>query len=440
MAIFDSIISAALAKSVKLPGFTYEATLMLGQYQIKAMRVVALTDRQDYVGSMFEEILCTIAIQPQEYSRVVLNAHENMYMSLTLSPFGGGRRVTKRYRAVVMGISDPTIEANTQHVTDLNEAGKSSISVITFQLLDPAAYNLRLRKVGDTLSNITAIDALKYFLAKNTLSDSMGQADSVGMINVAPGWLPEKRSSIVIDDGTPLLSLPDWLQDKYGVYNQGLGVFLKDRFWYVFAPYSLAQQDQDVPRLVVINAPPSKYRNLEKTFSIVGKTVTVIATGEAKHERRSDRDALNFGTGYIYADANKLLDGMTDTTKSPVTTPEKYMVEYRSSRYRNPDDNFHIPHEKFVSNPAMYASRLAAAGGDIVTIEWENGYTEALKPGMPVTFISPLNDNIRKLTGTLLGVEAHSSVPLGGMVETRYNTNVKLTLFLKSAESISVKK
>ena len=440
MAMFDTIINAALANAVRLPDFTGEATLILGQHQIKALRVVAKTDRQDYVNNLFEEIICTIAISAEEYSRIILNAHEDMYMVLSQMPFDGGRKITTRWRAVLTSVSDPSIEANQQFSTQPSEAGKTNISIISFQLLDPAAYNLRLLKVGNTFRNETAINALRYFLSKNTLTNSMGTKDAVSSIVVAPGALTKKHSVVVVDDGTPLSSLPDWLQDKYGVYNQGLGMFLKDRIWYVFAPYAVSQRTDDVSRLVVINAPAGRYRNLEKTFSIVGKTVTIIATGEAKHKRTSDTDALNYGTGVVYASADKLLDGMTDTSGNPVMTPEKYMVEYRSSRYRNPDDNFHVPKDKFVSNPAIYATHLAAAGGDIISIDWENGFATPLKPGMPVTFISPYKDGIRKYTGTLLGVEEHTSVPLGGLVETRYNTNVKLTMFLKESEVVTVKK
>lgn len=440
MALIDSIISAALTSAVKLPDFTYEATLTLGQYQIKALRVAAITSRQDYVAGLFEENICSIALNSEQYRRVVLNAHEDMYMTLTRTPFSGGVKVTQRWRAVVMGISDPTIEANHQFAERPSESGKTSISVISFQLIDPAAYNLRLRKVGNTFRNCSAIDALRYFLAKNTLSDKMSAGDAVGSIVVAPGYIQTKHPTIVIDDGTDFAALPTWLQQKYGVYNQDLGVFFKNRVWYVFAPYSVVQQTGDVNRLVVINAPASRYRNLEKTFSIVGKTVTIIATGEAQHKRLSDTDALNYGTGLIYASADKLLDGMTDTSANPVATPEKYMVEYRSSRYRNPDDNYHIPKDKFVSNPAVYASKIASLGGDIVSIDWENGFSEALKPGMPVTFISPYNDTVKKYTGTLIGVEEHSSVPLGGLVETRYNTNVKLIMFLKNPDNVTVKK
>ena len=143
MAMFDTIINAALANAVRLPDFTGEATLILGQHQIKALRVVAKTDRQDYVNNLFEEIICTIAISAEEYSRIILNAHEDMYMVLSQMPFDGGRKITTRWRAVLTSVSDPSIEANQQFSTQPSEAGKTNISIISFQLLDPADYNLR---------------------------------------------------------------------------------------------------------------------------------------------------------------------------------------------------------------------------------------------------------------------------------------------------------
>lgn len=428
---FDAVLNTHLEQVTGLPDWDYKATLTVGTHQITAHRVVALTNRQGYLDGMFEETLISISISPGQYSEIVMHGHEDMSLTLVKQTISGASSQQRIYRAVLTQHRDVKLEGNVQGVDQINDVDKVNISTITLQLIDPAAYHLRLQEVGGIFKNCTAMDVLKYLFGTLRLYDEFSKSVAVASISADTNFIPKVYGSIKIPEGTKVQELPDYLQDNYGLFSQGLGCYLKNNCWYVFAPYSLVKAQVDTDKLVILNAPPSKYRNLKRNFKLEGKTITVIATGETKHQRRSDKEALNDGTGVRYADATQLLSGMSDLSNSPMLTPDKYMTEYRSSQYKNAYNHTPMAPERFVTNPTAHSSALAARGGDYVTVTWERGDIELLTPGMPVRFLTPNGEKIRTMTGTLIGAEAFSTVPTGGMVETRHVMNVKLTLFLK---------
>lgn len=426
---FDAMLSQYLAQVEGLPDLDYRAILSVGSHQIEALRVIAKTERENYLNSMFEEILISLVFEPSAYTEIILHGHEDMSLTLITKSYGTNLSKKRTYRAILVENRNVKLEGNVQSVDEVQLADKQSLSVVNFQLIDPAAYNLRLQEVGGIFKNANTMTTLKYFLSKIRLVDDFAKQSSVAAITADSTYQVKAFQQLVIPDGTKLQALPDFLQRRYGVFNQGIGCFLKNRCWYIFAPYSIAKATADVDKLVLLNVPPSKYRNLERNFVTKGRTYTILCTGETRHQKRSDTDALNLGTGVRYADSTQLLSGMTDKSSSPKLTPKGYMTEYRSSNYKNDYD--HTPMAGMINNPAWYASQLAARGGEIMTVTWERGTTDILTPGMPVQFITPYNVGIKQLSGTLIGVEAFSQVPLGGMVETRHTTQVVLTLFLK---------
>ena len=437
---FDNIVAAIRPKMTGVPQRNYKAVIQLGSVQVEAMRVVSITRRQLYIDNLFEEGLITLAMSPQQYSRIVMEGHENMYITIIERDWRGRGNSAVRYRLVMETHTDPQIEGNIQHIEKRQRQDDISISIVTFQFIDMAAYNLRLINVGGTYRNARAIDALVYQLQKNKLVDELAQSEAVAKIMVDENYLTKKFTEIEIADGTNLMALPDYLQNRYGIYNQGFGCYLKNQTWYVFAPFSLIKKDKDVFKLVILNMPASQMRSADRSVAVVGKTITILATGETKHQRSTDSDALNKGTAVFYGDTDALDAGMVDLSKSPKLKPKDYVSLYRSSNYKNKLDNITTAKGRFVDNDAPVASDMAKRGGDIVTVQWENGVLDVFEPGMPVTFITSVGNGVKQMEGTLITAVMASTPSTQGIVETVQSTVVHLTLFLKSTEAVSYDK
>lgn len=426
----ETVIKSNLPTLKGLPAFEYDLTLRIGKIQFTAARVIAKTVRENYLAAMFEVVLVTAMITPSQYAQLVLPGHTNIQATLVKRrPDGSNKRVTL-HRAILADNNNPLLANNNAYSTRTSEMDMGNISVVTFQLISAIDYDIRLRRFeGINFKNAMPITVLQHLLAANRLVDEYDQSNTVAKINTESGYVGQKFDTIEIDEGMSILDLPSYLQNEYGIYNQDLGCYLKNRNWYIFAPYGVAKHGDDGNKIVVINAPANRWRGSEINYKVEGRTLTILATGEVTHEKSSDAEALNGGTGIRYADINSL--HVAKTSDNPVSNPKDYVTEYASSNYEAGFNNAPVAKGGFVANPAIYASALARRGGDVVEVIWERGDITLLTPGAPVRFITQNGPNIKDLQGTLIGAEEHSNVPEGGITETKHVAMVKLTLFLK---------
>lgn len=430
---FDLVLREQIAQCTGLPNTQYEAEIDLGGYKINVMAVVSVTQRNLYMTDMFEEFMLTVAMQPSEYSEGVLVAHEDIRIKLTERPWGGGKGYSKKYRAVLVDVKDERMEANRADIGEVGIQDQMSISIITFQLMSEACYDLRLREYDIIANNATAADVLRGCLSKVKLTDSYSASEAIAKIKVDDLASDKVYRDLVIPEGTEWLAVPDYLQNNYGIFPNGLGCFLKGQTWYVFSPFGLAKQNKDVNRLNVFAAPSARNRTLERNFMVEGKTITVIATGESRHFKNSDAESLNEGTGIRYASLDALDGGVStkDPAANPVRTPQDYMTEYRASNYASPYQKTKTATERFVGNPLKHSSDLSRRGGDVITVQWENGTLDPLEPGMPVKFNYGSMGKIITRYGTLISAEKLSSIAQGGIIEAKHQATVSLTLWLK---------
>lgn len=428
----DRVIQENLALMVPTPDFKFEAVIAVGSYQIKAMAVYLNSIREDYVSANYEERITTLALLPSDYNKIVMYGHSDITIKMTTIVVNGKERISKIYRAVLLNLRDPSLENNNADRAMVSQQDAHSVSMISFQLFDPASYELRMAYYDTISPNKCTGDVLKAALAKTRLVDKYNKQDSVGQIQMDDGYLPTKRS-IIIPPGTRLLDLGRYLQKEYGVYSQGLGMFLKNRTWFVFPPFTRLKENTDGWKLVIINAPANRYRKLDRTYYISGKTVTLILTGEVKHTDTTDHDALIEGTGVRYADPAKLLSkpGSVDGTTALKQNPKERMTEYNAMAYKSKFSNAKFLDNPFTANGATSSSDLAARGGSYIEGTWERSIPEFLLPGMPVVFITQDGTSIRKMPGTLVGVETLTSSPHGGLIEQTHSTMSKLTMYLR---------
>lgn len=431
---FTNALKEQFATCISLPPMEYRAELDANGYRFSAIAVISMTVRHNYLTSMFEEMLITVVMKPSHYSQAILHGHENLKMDVIQKAYSGfGKPSVKKYHAVLVSHRDEVLEGNKTNIGEAGAQDQTTFSVVTFQLLSVPMYNLRLREVGGIFENTTSANVIKALLCSMRLSDDYSNSESISKINVDSVASGRIYGTIKIPEGTPLLGMVDYLQYHYGVFPTGIGLFLKDQTWYLFSPFGIQKHEQDVKRLIVFNAPPGLYRSVERNFRVDGKTTTIIATGPTIHSKRSDAEALNEGTA-IRMGTLRVVDGgisPTDQKADPKTRPGNYMHEYRSGEYNNPYNNTVTSKTRFTDNPLHESSKLAARGGQLVKVIWENGFTDPLVPGMPVTFLYGQNGSLQQMKGTLVDVEFHSNIPLGGFVEPKHQGTVSLTLFLK---------
>lgn len=428
----DRIIQENLPLMVGSPDFRYEAVIAVGSHQITAMRVYMNSIREDYVAARYEERVLALVMKPSDYAKIVMYGHSDLTVKLTSITADESQRSVKIYRGVLLDLRDVGLENNNADRSRIEQQDAIGLSLVSIQLIDPASYELRLTYYDNISPDGIAANELKSALAKTRLVDKYNKQDSIGQLQMDDSFITTKRN-IIIPPGTRLLDLGEVLQRDHGIYSQGFGMYLKNRTWFVFPPYTRLKEKADCWKLVIINVPANRYRKLERSYYIRGKTITLLLTGEVKHKDETDHDALLEGTGVRYSDPGKLMSerGSVDGTKELRQNPKDRMTEYNSMAYKSKFTNAKFSNDPFTSNGAVKASELAARGGSYIEGTWERSIPELLLPGMPVTFITQDGPGIKKLSGTLVGSETLTSSPQGGYLERIHSVMTKLTLYLR---------
>lgn len=432
---YDTFLNAQIRKCTSMPDVTIDVEINVGSYLIRPMRTLGRTINCDYLEGMFEEHFITVFVDPIQYQNAILVGHEDLIVKLVERAKGSNKRRIKRYRGVLLEVKDEVIEAEKKGGTDPYAASNMSVAMITLQLVDIPSYDLRLRQVkGDTFLNATAAETLTYYLVKNKLSDTYSNSESVARVSVDDVQSKKRYRNLKVKEGLELMELPDYLQDNYGIFGQGIGCYFQDQTWHVFAPYNLAKANKDVPRLVILITASDRHRTMETTFNIQDNVYTIIATGDVTHNKQSDAEAMNEGTGIRFAAISDPLDqaSSTDGTSDSQRRAKDYMTDYRSSNYKSPYQYTKTASERFSDNPLKFQSELAARGGDTVQVTWESAASDIFVPAMPVTLYYERDGAVEKRQGTLTASQVVQNFPDGSASGNPLITTAVLNLWLKN--------
>ena len=430
---FESVIRDQIEKSSYISDLEYDAIVKTNGSAFKAIAVFSKTIRHDYVNSIFEEIIVSIAMTPLQRTDIVRMSQENLSITLIQKTPKGKFNKNETYMAIPIDTQDERIESNLSGIESAGTGNDTDIAIVTFQLIKRAAYNLRLWECGGIYNKCTALEVLKFILAHADLKDSMSTKDAVSQVIADESISAKKYTQIVIPDGTRFMGLIPFLQKEYGLSGQGIGCFLLDTRWYIHAPYNLLKTKLDINRLVIFNVATDKYAGITKNFQQDGRTTKIITTGESGSINLSNTDALNGGTGIVYGDINSLLPEalVDDPTTDPSRKTKDYLTSIRSSNHDSPLQNTVTAKNRFTHNALPMTSELAKRGGTYITVTWEGGIITPFIPGMPVIFWYNKFGKPHKLSGTLVSVEEHGSLLNNSLIEKRHQSSVKLTLFLK---------
>lgn len=427
---FSLLLERNIHKCIEFPKYKYKVTLIVGKNKVNALGVSRYVRLENYLSDLFATHFIDINTLPSDYYTLMQWGRNDIKVKLDRLTSDNILINSTMYYGVLLNTSNAQLDNNVGAMQDMDIMDKTNIETVSLQLVDIAAYTLLSTEVGGMYNGNTAADVYRLILAAQTLDDTYSDGNRVNTITFDSETVKTVQRTIIIKDGTPLVNVGDVLQRNYGIFDQGFGVFLKDGNWQVFAPYNVKKSKNNTDRLVIINAPENRYRGTEKTYFKEGNTHTVISTAKVSMSQLSD-SALNSGTGARYADPTKLADGFSGSDSDPKLKPKDYMTEYTGVEYYNPLKATFTNENVFESNPSHISSRLAATGGVIAAIGWDNGIIDGLIPGMPVSFVYEANMNMHRMEGTLISAVCDSSLPNGNLVDGVFTNAVTLTVFLK---------
>jgi hypothetical protein len=233
----------------------------------------------------------------------------------------------------------------------------------------------------------------------------------------------------VVTAGTKLVDFPDYLQARIGVYNSGLGHYIQNKYWYCYPLYDTSQFNAREATLTLVILPKRKFSNIERTFLVQGKSVTVLMTGETAYSDPAGKLQVGQGNGIRFANAATLMDSTTTVDNKTSISRDANNSEFTSAEAINGVNNAPILGDRITANPFAVYSMLAARNGGMFKGVWENSDHALLLPGMPTKIVYDVDGVATSIYGVLHSA-THVSSKSGGYSTNRFKNFTVISCFV----------
>lgn len=341
---------------------------------------------------------------------------------------------TKRYKGIInLSGDDNTVLTNKQSAMTSKEAmNQIGMKAVTMQLVDELTYKLLMVPVGETLRNMTTMDAFIGLYTKNT--QALGGSDETRLLSkqIAPGFSTEVRSQIPFPDGMMLKDVGKFLQnDEGGIYPTGFGRYIQNQNLYVYSLFDTTRYRKNVKVLNVINVPNDRFKGSERTFFDTSKSVTILATGDNSVTDTDVAEKIQSGNGLRFADAAKVLMGFGIVKDGQMLIDRASNInEVIVQPLAEGINNIRWAADRLTGNPFRQYTALAQKAGQPFEIEWLKGSADLLEPGMPVKYQVIVDYVVKTYYGVLLGVTDTRAPTDGAAVSSKFGSTIKLAMFL----------
>jgi hypothetical protein len=434
-------ITGIISSPVKPVHYTWAADIHVAGETIRALKVLSLDLDEDFENNYSDELLVNVIIPGGTYAKRIYPNKSKIEITLYRIPIMEASDVNdpesvlqaERYTATMIDEGNPVVEGGSGNSATEDALNLTSLYQITFQLVNKALEQLRLISVGGNFRNTTIEEVLKALMTTESKRIEVEGSRLPKGVDMVPASNTSQRAHVVIKQGFPLVQVPSYLQKHCGgVYSAGLGYYLKGDFWYVYPSYDTSRFNQADRTLTIINVPPNKFPNIERTYRKDGKNLVILATGEVQFRDDSEVMQLNQGNGVRFANANQFMNGFAKIENnramvSRSSNNNEFVVEHRP----NGNNNVRMGSQPITANPFVEYSNLARRQGGILALEWQNSQPSLIYPGMAGKLLYLDKDEIKEVHGVLLKAHHYTQLRGQGLMETRYVSHSVLYFFTK---------
>ena len=402
------------------------------------LQVIAINIRCDFVKAYTDEFTCTLLIPLGKYARLIYPNRTNLEITLSKTPLKessddaryDAELESERYSAILIdGDKSPTVgqgrETNDEDSLDLMD-----MLPVSFQLTNKAMEKLRMVSVGGIFRNTTVKDAIRSLLTKQSQDIKVDNKRVLEGVDIVEPKNTSKRDHILLPQGIKIFDVCDYIQKNIGIYNAGVGSYIRNKIWYVFPLYDTTRFNECKQTLSLLILPRNKFPQLERTYKKKGNSLTVLITSETGFKDDSGTQYLNFGNGARFADANKFMEGFNETKdNTTLVARAKNINEFKLEDRPDGVNLINVTQNKITANPYYEYSKLIGRKGGIFKAIWENSEPSLLIPGM-MTRISYYDEGgVKEIYATLLGAE-HSSMRMGDFGSQKHVVNSLMHFFV----------
>jgi len=427
-------------ESSKPVSFYWTAEIHTDDLNIDIFKVTTINTFRDYEKNFGDEISLETAIPLGVYAKIIYPNRNKLEITLIKTAlFEAGDRVSEdepveseRYKAVLVLDGLPPVEGTEMGQMDQFSLDLKDILKINFQLFNRSLEKLRLVTVGGIFRRTKAEDVIRGNLARESARIKIIGEKAIEGVDIVDTTNKENREHIVIPQGTKLIRVPTFIQERCGgMYNAGIGTYLQDRVWYIYPLYDTTRLLKAERTLTLIKVPKNRYTGIERTYRVEGTSLFVLGTEQSNFTDDASVKFMNKGNGVRLADARQFMGSVAKTSNNKaVISRGKLNSEFISKKKEDEVNNVQMSDDQISANPFIEYSKLMSRNGGIFEFVWENGKPTLLFPGMMTKVLYMDGDDISELNGVLLSVQTLTQISGSGMASSRHKTTTHLSVFV----------
>lgn len=391
--------------------YSWDAVIHYGGDKfLTPLKVIAVNNRRDYASAFTDEMTCTLLLPLGKYARQIYPNRTKLQITLIkipLSELGDNEDAaqdygSERYTAVLIDQGAAPTEGQGMESNDEDTLDLTDICHINFQLFNKSLEQVRLITVGGVFRKSMVSDLLLSMLTTESKKADVDDERAILGVDVQPVSNHDTKEQIIVTQGTKLIDLPDYLQQRMGIYNAGLGSYIQNKHWFIYPLYDVSRFNEREQTLTIMIIPKRKYANIERTYLMEGTSLTVLITGETAMKDDSGSQYLNEGNGARMANANTLLEDSASTKNNKTTYGRaKNNSEFITDNIPTGNNHVPIPPQRISANPFTVYSTLNARNGGMFRGIWQNSEPSLLLPGMATRIVYADKEDIREAYGVL---------------------------------------
>ncbi|QVW55607.1 hypothetical protein pEaSNUABM9_00011 [Erwinia phage pEa_SNUABM_9] len=423
---FQKIVNTHIAQAIGMPALNYDAIVTVKGKPLTIIKVHSVINSGNFANDMTGLIHMTIVLPLTQQRIATSRADGDLRVQLIVRTSNKLVGIFP-YRGIAISNREQDMEAPTAF---MGEAGDKAIAMVTFELMDESMWFMRTANVPVNFHDTDALTVARTILAK-TMPSSGADKGEVQSLQYEEEEQQGYRD-ILLPDSTTFLGVFDKLQENYGIYSKGLGVYQHLRRWYLFQLYDMEKFNTAKEKLVIMNLPREMSAHIDKTIHITPGVLYLITGGDSRTLSTRDEDALNVGTGYRVGSIRALDGRSTSFTPGGVsmTTSDKFVSQANPIDYAGKIQNAPVSKDHFTDNDKPLRSKLAKTQGTLTKVTWNYSIHGLIKPGMAVKFMFANEFGMYARYGTVLGEVYQAGLDGGSIATGRYNTTTELTLWL----------
>lgn len=440
-------IASIQGKKENATSWDVQATLIFDSVdQLKFRNVVSENVTGDYVSGLGDNRFITVQVSPLTYRDIIVPNKDKLFIRVEKTLKSGTKQIAdrgdlkyKNYMAFLVNPIDMSMVSPIRNPDDPNLIDVQNLATIVFQLVEIDLYFQMNKETSGVYPDCTVTDViftqLLTELRDNASTDALVNRNYEGLRGLKSEAFDNKRKydNIVVKTGVRLGKLTRYIQQNYGISPYGVNTYYRNGLWYMYPLYKNVERfNKEKRTMVIFNIPKQELPSVNRTFTIRGKNIIVLATGEVKAKDNALADEANLGNAVSFTSAGHLEGSLflaqgnkakfaTSKTNTIIGIKDSAKGTNNVRRTKNP----------YTVNPYPEIAEMHRTRGSVVSIDWTNSDDDLVVPGMPCRVYYEEGEELLYREGTIIGMRSNTAPSSGDFADDDYRTVTRLMIHME---------